>query len=82
MNDTSERRDRAGAAHMQEDAEDRRAALRQAVALFDAALDAHKMAGPLLDVADAMYAWLRTRPSLKPVRLVLTHGDIEQQPSH
>jgi len=65
-----------------EDAADRRAALEQAVQLFDAALDAHKMTGPLLNTAEAMYQWLRRRPSLRPARLVLKHGRVENQPGH
>lgn len=64
------------------DAEDRRAALEQAVTLFDSALDAHKMSNPVLFTAEAFYMWLRARPSIQPVRLVLRHGPVETQPGY
>jgi hypothetical protein len=78
----SDRLSLAGAAYLEADAEDRRVALQQAVALFNAALDAHRMSGPVLDVADSYYWWLRRRPSLKPARLVIQHGPVVNQPGH
>jgi hypothetical protein len=74
----SERQMLAAAAWAQADAEDRRTALEQAVALTAAALDAHKMSGPVLQIAETNYEWLRARPSLRPARLVLRHGEVEQ----
>jgi len=75
----SDRRQEAAAAYMAEDATDRRAALAAAVALADAALDAHLMAKPVLQIAADFYKFLRARPSIQPARLVLRHGPVTQQ---
>ena len=66
--------------YMAADATDRRVALEQACVLFAADAAAGRHAGNVLDAADVLYAWLRSRPTLRPVRLVLRHGPIQRKP--
>jgi hypothetical protein len=67
--------------YLDADATDRRVALTEAVALADAALEAHKMARPVLAIADEFYWWLRDRDSLRVSKLVITHGPVTEQGS-
>ena len=73
-------RDRDDSGFLAEDAADRRTALEEAVMLVDGLDNPHHFGNEILQIAESFYEWLRRRPSIQPVRLVITAGPVEDQP--
>ena len=63
--------------YLSEDAADRRLALRCATDL-EAQTDVGIRVG-ITVLSDELYAWLRARPSIRPARLIITHGPVTVQ---
>jgi hypothetical protein len=67
--------------YLSADATDRRVALEQATVAYAAEVRQGRAGFDIRIVAQDMYVWLRQRPSIVPVKLVLRHGRVREHSS-